>query len=323
MSPVAVALISMGVMLLCGVVLRLLGQMKDEWIQGLNALIFNLALPAMLVMVFQKELSPEILRDLGSALLWAVAAHALMLGAGYLLSFRAQPENRKEIWFNSAFSNAGFFGFPVVRAVFSDQPDLALIYASAYVTVFHLLALTLGRRMFDKPAHALNPDGTRAPKPGIGKAALSWLKTLASPALIAIAIGATLFAFGVKLPQGLSAPLDTLAAMTTPLSMLVVGARLGSIRWKSLLQGSAMFWGTALRQFLMPGLVLGCMLALGVKGLPARVILLEASMPAAAFLSIFAEKWTGNRALAARMVAFGTLVSVISVPLWTWVLGLL
>nr|MDD6336711.1 AEC family transporter [bacterium] len=307
MSPVAVQVLALTFLLACGALLRRIRQMDDKLMQGLNNLVLNVALPAMVINAFQISASGELMRELGLALLLAAAAHVVMLGLGWLFTFKLPRDRRMPVWFGAVFSNAGFIGFPVVQAAFPDNQELALLYATMYVVMFHIFSWTAGRKMFDRSQSGIK----------------NTLKGLVNPTLVAVAVGATLFLCGISLPDWLLSPIRSLGSLTTPLSMLVIGARLGATPVKELFKGWDLYVAVLLRQLLCPALVMGLFMLIGYHGLPMKVLLLESAMPAAAFLAMFAERWEGNKPLASRIVALSSLLAAVSVPLWLYLANLI
>ena len=63
------------------------------------------------------------------------------LGVAWAASRGAQPAARPILWFACAFSNAGYMGFPLIRALFGEE---GVLYASAFLTMFNILVWTLG-----------------------------------------------------------------------------------------------------------------------------------------------------------------------------------
>ena len=63
------------------------------------------------------------------------------LGAALLASFKVQKDARAILWFACAFSNAGYMGFPLIKALFGSE---GLLYASGFVTIFNILIWTIG-----------------------------------------------------------------------------------------------------------------------------------------------------------------------------------
>ena len=58
------------------------------------------------------------------------------LGVAFLASFKVQKDARAILWFACAFSNAGYMGFPLIKALFGGE---GLLYASGFVTIFNIL----------------------------------------------------------------------------------------------------------------------------------------------------------------------------------------
>jgi len=286
-----------------GFVLRKCRKMPDSWMAGLNSTVLIVALPAMIIVAFQEDYSPELGGMLLRMLGWSALCQGAMIGLGWLATLRAGADKKAILRFTTGFSNAGFIGFPVVAAAFAADKNQALLYATMFVAMFHVFAWTLGRSMFDKSSKSL----------------VGGLRSLLNPTIAAIIIGLVFFYTRVQLPRAIRVPLEGLSGLTTPLSLIVIGARLGTIRPRELTSSWAVPAAVVLRQFAAPAIAFAVLWIGGLRGLPMQVLVLESAMPVAVFLSMFAERWEGNKALAAQVVALSTLTACLTIPLWLWI----
>jgi transposase len=144
----------------------------------------------------------------------------------------------------------------------------------------------------------------------------SMKKALINPGIIAVFIGLFIFIFSIKLPYPVAKTLEMFGTMTTPLSMLIIGALIANMDFKKLFSGLALYYVTAIRLIILPLLVLIAMKILGITDtMLLGTCVTTAAMPAAANTAIFAERYNGNSALASRIVAFSTIASMITIPI--------
>jgi len=212
-----------------------------------------------------------------------------------------EPGSRKVLSYTSVFSNCGFMGFPVVESVFGK---IGVMYASIFVVVFQIFIWTYGVYIFSGSA-----------------AKGQFRRALLNPGNFSVLIGMAIWLLPFDLPQAMTSSISTMSMLTTPLSMMVVGATLAEVPLAGLFKGWALWIGTAARLFVIPLMVFGLMRLLGAKGLPAQIAAFLTAMPAAAQSVIFAERYGADVHLASRMVFVTTVLSAVSIPAFAILVG--
>ncbi|MGD8400669.1 MAG: AEC family transporter [Bacillota bacterium] len=268
--------------------------------KGLTGLLINITAPFMALSSFQFAFSRQMLAEVGTVLLFAVGAHLLAIFLGELLYGRMPGATGKVLRFITIFSNCGFMGYPVAGAFFGER---GIFLASIYNAVFNLLVWTYGVYIFTGKT---SRDAFR--------------RALVNPGVIAVLLGMVLFLFSLKLPEPVGQTLQMVGAMTTPLSMLIVGAMLTEVRPAALFSGAAVYWGSMVRLVGMPLLALLGLKLLGVKGVALGVCMLMVAMPAAALAAPLADQYDGDVVFASRVVFISTILSMVTIPLLTFLL---
>jgi predicted permease len=148
-----------------------------------------------------------------------------------------------------------------------------------------------------------------------------------SPLLWSVIVGVTWGGLGIPMPEWLRMPLYTLGQATTPLALLTVGMLVSvksAGRDQRACSGTALNWQLALltvaRLFLVPMLVWLLVLLLRIERSAASVIVLQTAMPTAVATTAMAEQYGGDSAFAAAGVVLTTFLSVLTLPVWAWVL---
>ena len=185
------------------------GVLKPEGKQTLSNLLVYLVVPAMIVNSYRMEFSMEILHNLLAA--FGMSLLALLIGTGITLALTARRKDSRTPIFRFAciFSNAAYMGFPLISALFGSE---GLLYASAYVTVFNILLWTMGYGFV---------SGSSDPKEVLRS-------LLHTPVLYAMVIGLCIYLLQIPVPQLIAQPLELMANMTTPLSMVITGMLLAA-----------------------------------------------------------------------------------------------
>ncbi|NLW60566.1 MAG: AEC family transporter [Firmicutes bacterium] len=269
--------------------------------EDLTRLLLNVTSPLTVFTSFQLEYSRAMLLGAVQVFTFAVAVHLFALLIG-LVIFNRYPEPVKRVLrFTTIFSNCGFMGFPLLQSIYGKS---GVFYGSFYVMVFNLFIWTIGVRIFTVRQ---------------GEASLK--KVLTTPSIIAIILGLITFLLPVKLPRPVLAALEAVAAMNTPLSMLLVGATLTEVKAGELFSGWALYYGSFVRLILMPFFALLTTSLLNSPPLIQGVCVLITATPAAALTNAFATRYNGDTHLSSRLILLSTLLSVISLPFFAFLVN--
>lgn len=288
--------LSIFILMVVGYVARRAKAIDKALVRGLSGFILNVAIPFTIIVSFDRSIPRTAMPDLARIGLWAI----LILGTSAIIATliyrRFADDKRKVLSYVTVFSNCGFMGFPVAESVFGK---IGVMYASIYVIVFQIFIWTYGVNLF------------------IGKSDKSQLRqALLNSGNIAVVLGMIIWFLPFELPGAVQDSIVILSQMTTPLSMIVVGATLVDIPLRGLFSGFELWIGTLTRIVFIPAALFGIMRLLGIENLPVKVAAFLTAMPAAAQLVIFAERYGANVALASRMVFVSTVLSVVTVPIF-------
>ena len=280
------------------------GVLKPEGRQALSNLLVYLVVPAMIVHSYMMDFSEEILHNLLAA--FGLSVLAILIGTVLTLALTARQKDRRApiFRFASVFSNAAYMGFPLISALFGSE---GLLYASAYVTVFNILLWTMGYGMV---------SGSSSPK----EVARSLLRT---PVLYAMVVGLAVYLLQIPVPQLIAQPLELMANMTTPLSMVITGMLLAAGDLGCIVRSKPVWKLAAVRMLLIPAVCLAVFGLLGFRSMTAQVVLLLECCPSAAITSVFAVQFGHDESFAAGSVVLTTLLSIVALPLCALVVTLL
>ena len=269
--------------------------------RGLSGFILNVTIPFTIIAGFDRNIPSSVLPDLGMVALWAVGLHGFFIAFSSLV-YKKFPENdRKVLSYITVFSNCGFMGFPVAESVFGK---IGVMYASIYVIVFQIFIWTYGVSLF------------------AGSSSKSQLRmALFNSGNASVLIGLILWLLPFRMPEAVDSTIAAMAGLTTPLSMMVVGATLAGVPIAGLLKGRTLWIGTIMRIVLVPLFVYGLMRLAGIDGLPSRIAAFLTAMPAAAQSVIFAERYKSNVELASKIVFVTTILSALTIPVFALLLN--
>ena len=270
--------------------------------ETLNKVVLYLCLPAA-VLLYVPQLQFE-LRLLGLALtpwLLMLATLALVALGGRLLGIDRQRQG--VLLLCVALGNTSFVGYPMVRALLGEQ---ALPYAVVYdqFGTFVLLS-TFG-------LYVLASYGG-GPRPGLQQ---MLGRVLRFPPVWALVLGLTLMP--ATPPHWLGQALQMLADAMLPLVMLAVGL---SIELKlPRAELPALGYGLLLKLVVLPALALPLAWVFGLGPLALKASVLESAMPSMVTAAALAMMQGLAPRLAAALVAYGIVFSLVTLPAWVWVL---
>ena len=218
------------------------------------------------------------------------------LGAGIVLGSgvvalgvcRLVGWNVREIVPPCMFSNYGNMGLPLIALAFGED---ALAMAVVLFMAGNALHVTVGFKILD------------------GK--LSLFDVVKNPIFVAAFLGVLTNITGISIPSIIQTPLDMGAAVSVPLMLFALGARMREVN-------AAMIRGSVLPALLCPasGLVCYAVLFPLMPDNETRMVLaVFAALPPALLNYIFAEQFGLNARRIASMVMTGNLLSVVVIPL--------
>jgi hypothetical protein len=270
------------------------GLIKDDGARQMTGVVLYFATPCIIIQSFLSvEFTPELVGGMLLTAAFAVLAHLFGILIASLI-YRKQPQERKNVLKMAViFSNSGFMGIPLASGVLGTG---SLVYIAVYIAVFNLFAWTYGVWLF-KPA---NRPSARS--------------IFVNPGTVGLVLGLAVAALRWDPPLLIGEPIRLVAALNSPVAMMVLGYYLftSSLRPQ---KGEGGMWGAlAVKLLLTPAAALGICYALGLSGLWLASALILAAAPSAVNVVLFAARFDGDTALAARTVSICTLLSMATMP---------
>ncbi len=219
---------------------------------------------------------------------------------------RKQQENQNVRMMNvgSALGNVGFFGLPLIRALFPQNPEVAC-YSCILVVSMNLLVFTIG-------VYGITGD----------KKVISIKNALVNPAIFSFVIALPLYLFnGAEwIPEFLQKGVDILGLMTTPLCMLILGIRLATIEPKRLFTNKYVYFTAALKLLVLPLFAYGLSLLFPLPETFRYSALILFGTPCASVLLGMAEMHKMSTDTAANCILLTTLFSIFTLPLLSFLI---
>ena len=306
---------TMVLLLVPGFIFEKKRRVPADFTDGLSFFTLYIAQPAMIINAFLRSFDRDILLNLGIEMLLGIVAYAVSFIIVCLCFRKSDASVKGVLKFMTAFCNVGFMGLPVLKSVFGDQGDLAVLYGTGIVVCHNVLTWTVGVKML-------------APKGQKGGAK----KALLNPGVLACVAGAILFAFSANevMPQFLLDVCSLTAGTVTPLAMFTVGAHLSHFDFRGLFRRPQLLIAVGMRLLVLPGIIFLCFYALRLTNIIplddvmlVTVPFLQMCMPSASITSMMAQRYGGDVAFAGAGVSIATLLSLFTIPLMSLLLKLL
>lgn len=261
----------------------------------LSNLMLQVTHPLLIISSFDFELSNEVLRNALVIVVLSLFIHLISMLIAKFIYFRYEKSTRSVLKFITVFSNCGFMGFPVLYSIFGSK---GVFYGALYTIPFNALALYYGVLVFS------------------GKRDKNTIKkVLTHPVILSVAVGMILFILKIQLPRPVSEAISMTGSVTSPLSMLIIGALLADVPFRGILRGSDVYLGSLMRLIVMPLIVYGLLSLLPLPKLIMQVCVILVAMPASANTAILSEKYGGDALLSSKLISITTIFSVLTIPL--------
>lgn len=228
----------------------------------------------------------------------ALITYIIMPFIGLLLSkiLRTPYDETGLYIFMTVFSNIGFIGYPIMRAIFGND---SVFHTSLFGMVFNIMVFTLGVYLI-----------------GIGRQGSNKLnfKNLLTPGVICSLLALVLYLGHVRAPSIITNFTGMIGDMTTPLAMIIIGVTLGAMNLKKVFNEKRVYIYTLLKQLVLP-IILYPIIAYFIKDAYLRgLTLIMIAMPVGSSAVLFTNKYGGDSELAAKTIFMTTLISVFTIP---------
>ena len=142
---------------------------------------------------------------------------------------------------------------------------------------------------------------------------------LLNPILIAVAVGLAINVADTGIPGPVDGTLQILGRAALPLGLLAVGAGLAFDAAAG--SGRAVLASMGVKLLLLPAFVLVGLNSLEIEGTYATALLIHAAVPCSVSTYAFARQLRGDAKTTAAMIAAQTVVSIVTLPLWLWIMS--
>jgi predicted permease len=289
--------------MIIGVLLRRTGVVDERVMRGANNIVYYVTLP---LMCYRAIAASDIsaMFDTPYLLYMAAGILALYALAALFVPVLCKENKRRGVLILGVFrSNDAIFGLPVAAALLgADHLGLMSVTISMSVPLFGILAVVAMERY-------------RGEQVRFGQVLLRMIK---NPLLIACFAGFVVNLLNIKMPDVVQKPIDSLAAVTSPLAFILLG---GTISFAAVKKNRAAITAISLIRLLAAPLVtVAALLLLGFRGEFIVVALIIFGAPVAMLTYSMAVGMQADDELAGTLVAVTSVLSIVTMFLFIFVL---
>lgn len=226
----------------------------------------------------------------------AVLGGQMLLGSGYTKALRLKADTAGVYRFMLVFSNCGFLGYPVLRALYGGD---AVFVASMYNLIFQILSFTYGVRQISAGSASSHEFD---------------IKKFCTPMVITSLLALILYLTNVRFHPMVLETLSLLDRITSPASMLVIGCVLAAYPIKTIFGRWHVYLFCLIRLIVIPVIVWAVLRLFITDSLILGVMVVLSAMPAATNTVLLTAKYGGDEPTAASGLFLSTLMSLITLP---------
>lgn len=200
--------------------------------------------------------------------------------------------------FASVYGNVGYMALPLAQSVLGSE---GVFYCSSGVIVFNILCFTQGAWEMTK-----NQEG---------HAKIGIKQVILSPGLISVIIGLPFYLLSINLPEIITTPVEYIASLNTPLAMIILGTYIANTDLKTLFTVKEHYIVLALKQIALPLIMILFFKLANIPDTIAVACSITAAAPPANNTVMFTAKYDKDIGKASKMIAFGSIFSIITMPI--------
>lgn len=264
----------------------------------LTTLVLSVTTPAMIIgSVLNTKVTQE-LNDILFVFLIGLLTYIILPIIGFIIvKVMRVPKSQQGLYiFMTVFSNIGFMGFPVMKAIFGND---AVFYTAIFNMIFNLFVFTIGKKIMSF---------------GTSQKIEINIKSILSPGVIASLIALFVYFTRLQFPTVIVSTINMVGDITTPIAMMIIGSTLATIPLKEVFTEFRIYPYTLIKQIIVPIIIYPLLKLFINDSLILGVTLIMISMPVGNSAVLFANEYGGDVSLAAKNIFMTTLFSVLTIP---------
>jgi malonate transporter and related proteins len=270
---------------------------------------YNIAMPALLIVTIAQEPGRSLINWRFIVAFGGGSLFCLLVVFGIMSIHVSRSLGSRTMYGMAAsMTNTGFVALPVLQAIYGPRAVLPAAIATVFVAVVMFPVAVILLELGQRDAH-----GSRtAPMATVKHVVLN-------PMVISTLIGMLLSVLGLRMPGPLTAYLGILSDALTPCALFAIGLGLSIDGLLANIGPASLL--SAVKLVIMPLIVYGLSISLGLDPLYTIAAVICAAVPTAKTVYILAGEYHCEEMMVASTVSMTTLVSVISLVVWLYALS--
>ncbi len=290
-----------------GIFLFKKGVVDNVTSKKLSAIVVDVCNPALIMGSILSGNMTATHKDLLTAALLGVFFYGFMVALGFIipLILRAKRDDCKFYNLMTVYTNTGFLGIPVAKAIL---PANAILYVIVINIFYSLLFYTHGMFILGR--------GKETREGGAVQKKRNPLLNLISPGTIMSVLSLVVFWFNIKLPPILANTIEYVGNATIFLSMTLLGVFIARSKIASSLKNVRIWIYILIRMIIIPVAIVFLMRAFKFDPTATLAMCLMASVPVGNLPMIQAEKIGENTDILSSGIAVTTIVSGVTITVF-------
>ncbi|GAB3107115.1 AEC family transporter [Aestuariicella hydrocarbonica] len=290
--------------LLLGGVLKVLGLLNEQWISRGSWFVFYVSLPVLMFTSMVRKPIAEVFEPTLLIVCLICTFSILALSRWWSTASRLTPEDATVMQQGALRGNLGIIGILLCLHAYGDGVLTQVSLLMAMMTI-----------VYNVVSVYIFVDGLNEGRLNLKLLFVSLMK---NPLIVAILASLPVAFASVRIPPEVFQWTDGFVTVTLPIALICIG---GTLSYRSVKNDVKLLLKTAsLKLVLMPVIGILLVLLMGVQGQPLGVVFLLMASPTAAASFVMTKAYGGNAALAANIVVFTTLGSLLTISLGVFVL---
>ena len=186
-------------------------------------------------------------------------------------------------------------GIPLINGLYGS---MGVFYLTGYLTAFNLMVWTHGVATVCGKVDRQNLK-----------------KIILSPTLIVTFVSIAMFVLKIKLPSVIYNTVNYVAALNTPLAMIISGVTIYSTDFKKACKNRKIYKTCVTKLLIVPLVVIAAFLFIPCSQQLKSIVIIATACPTAVTGFIIAMKYHKNYLYSSEIFAFSTIVSLLTLPL--------
>ena len=260
----------------------------------ISSIIVDVCNPALILSSILSGNMTAQRKDLITAIIISMIFYAVIVIIGFVFPvlIRAGKDKRRFYNLMNVYTNIGFIGIPLAKAIL---PENAILYVIVMNVMYCLLFYTHGITILSAGKEKLD------------------LKKIFSPGTVMAVLSLVVFWFNIKLPDVLANTVSFIGNATVFLSMIMLGAMIARSDIKKGFKDIRIWLYVAFRMTLIPVAAALILRALGFDPVTVLAVCLVASMPVGNLPLIQAEKTGEDTQILSSAITVSTIMSLITI----------